>query len=118
MGRFVERRILLQAGSVFITSLLAGCGHPFDASESTENDRYVGARVVDEKPENREIVDYSDERVQEVKYARELIPEAVNGNGIAERKIPDDEENPTSELPSSYIIYKDQIVHIYILVEE
>lgn len=117
MQRFVERRSLLRAGSVFVTSLLAGCGHPFGAPESTENDRYVGARVVDEKPENREVVNYSDERVQKDKYARELIPKAVNGNGIAERKVPDDEENLTGDLPS-YIIYKDQIVHIYILVEE
>lgn len=87
MGYVLRRRGVLRAGSVVIASSLSGCG-VFSPSTPPEEVRYVFARVVDEAPPGEEITDYSDERVQENEYARELVPEAVNdSNGYAENWV-------------------------------
>ena len=105
----MKRRRVLQAGGVAIGSLLSGCGR-FTSSE----DRYVFARVVEEEPPKEEITEYSNEQVQANEYARELVPDAVNGGGYAERRVPNGVANPIGDLPTGYIAYEDDVVRMLI----
>lgn len=105
----MKRRRVLQGGGVVIGCSLSGCGM-FSAAE----DKYVVARVVEEEPSDEEITDYSNEHVQANGYARELVPEAVNGGGYAERRVSNGGSNPIGDLPTGYIAYEDDIVRMLI----
>jgi hypothetical protein len=105
----MKRRRVLQAGGVVIGSSLSGCG-----VLSSAEDKYVFARVVEEEPPNEEVMDFSNEQVQANEYARELVPEAVNGGGYVERRVPNGEANPIGDLPTGYIAYEDDVVRMLI----
>jgi hypothetical protein len=81
---------------------------------SAAEDKYVVARVVEEEPPDEEVTDYSNEHVQANEYARELVPEAVNGGGYAERRVPNGGANPIGDLPTGYIAYEEDLVRMLI----
>jgi len=111
----ISRREALRGFSVSIISILTGgCLYGLGQSRSAW---YVHARVVTGDYEEYEITEYSNEQVQQNKFARELVPKAAE-RGSARMRAPDAGKDAIDDLPTQYIRYDQQIVLLEMLTEE